>query len=250
MNFNRVQLKEQAKVIIAGSKPKVIYVGLVFLVLSFVISILSAQLTGYTVAEMVQYMEYVYSGESYSALAYLRSIQPPAINHIVGFALSIVYQIVSVGFVIFLINTIRNSGACFGNLLDGFGMFLRIICLFIIEGFFVFLWSLLLFIPGFIAMYSYRQSLYLLIDHPDWSPLRCIRESKAMMKNHKGELFVMDLSFLGWALLCGVPILGFLAEIWYFPYASMTYTLYYEWLRGASTQQSSGSRYEAPPWEG
>ena len=115
------------------------------------------------------------------------------------------------------------------------------------------LWSLLFVIPGIIAAYRYRMALYLLLDHPEMSVMQCIQESKRMMKGHKGELFVMDLSFLGWASLESIPVFGYAVQVWTTPYISMSYVLYYEALRGAETVNDAGNGgtwREAPPWEG
>lgn len=83
----------------------------------------------------------------------------------------------------------------------------------ILTGIFIFLWSLLLIIPGIIAAYRYRMALYLLLDNPNMSVYQCIRESKRMMVGHKAELFVLDLSFLGWYILSAVPFVS----IWVTP---------------------------------
>ena len=48
----------------------------------------------------------------------------------------------------------------------------------------------------------------------------------------QGELFVLDLSFLGWYLLRIVPMLGFASRIWSVPYIATTKALFYERLRG------------------
>ena len=62
-------------------------------------------------------------------------------------------SIVGAGFILFLLNTIRSTGACLGNLLDGFGFFFKILLLTVLEYIFVTLWSLLFIFPGFIAAY-------------------------------------------------------------------------------------------------
>ena len=102
----------------------------------------------------------------------------------------------------------------------------------ILSGIFIFLWSLLLVVPGIIAAYRYRQAIYILIDHPEMSVLECISESKRLMKGHKWELFVLDLSFIGWMILSAPPVLGLFVSIYTTPYTGLTYALYYEALCG------------------
>ena len=145
-------------------------------------------------------------------------------------ALEIMSYMVSVGFVIFSLHVSRDETAEIGNLFDGFGIFFRALWLAILQGLFVFLWSLLLFVPGIVAAYRYRQAIYLLLDHPEKSAWQCLRESGALMRGHKWELFVLDLSFLGWMLLSAMfaPV-----SIWLDPYRAITNANYYNRLVGA-----------------
>ena len=255
MKIERPALKARAKMIIASSKPSPILVGLVFLALTVVVSLLSTRIYGlsFDQATLERYMNAIYSGNADYALYYLEQLRPAPSAYLISLALQLVLTIVSAGFVLFLLNTIRQTGACFGNLLDGFGMLGRIILLNILEYIFIVLWSMLFVIPGIIASYRYRMALYLLLDHPEMSAMQCIRESKRMMKGHKWELFVMDLSFLGWQLIAGIPVVGYIVQVWTTPYVGMSYALYYEALRGAAIYHDAGnggSWRETPPWEG
>ena len=143
-------------------------------------------------------------------------------------------SIVGAGFILFLLNTARGNSPCFGNLLDGFGFGLKVVILNILEAVFIGLWSMLLLFPGVIAYYRYSQAIYILVDDPTKSPMQCIRESKAMMAGHKGELFALDLSFLGWYLLSLIPMFGYAVRVWTVPYIGMTKTLYFEALRSGA----------------
>ncbi len=81
----------------------------------------------------------------------------------------------------------------------------------LMSGIFVFLWSLLFLVPGIIKSYSYAMAPYILQDDhtKDWKT--CLEESKQMMDGNKAQLFCLDLSFIGWALLgmlcCGIGVL-------------------------------------------
>ena len=255
MNIDRPALKGRAKALVTGSKPSPIWVGLVYLLLAIVVSWLSARIMGIslTTQELANYSNAVLTGDYDYIYKHLAPRIPGPAAYAIDLALQLVLAVVSAGFVLFLMNTVRRTGACFGNLLDGFGMFGRIILLNLLEWLFIMLWSLLFVIPGIIAAYRYRMALYLLLDHPEMSVMQCIRESKRMMKGHKGELFVMDLSFLGWAILESIPVFGYAVQVWTTPYISMSYVLYYEALRGAETVNDAGNGgtwREAPPWEG
>ena len=100
---------------------------------------------------------------------------------------------------------------------------------------FIFLWFLLLFVPGAIKHYSYACVDYLLIDKPDLSADETIHLSREMMKGHKWELFCLDLSFLGWALICLVFTVG-IGFFWLSPYVKTARAAFYEDL---------GAEYEA-----
>ena len=234
MELNRQLLKKRAQDKIRTSEPKVINVGLIFVLLASFMSLLSAKVLGANITEsdLAQIYEHMLSGNYDFALEYIQQYVPPFSSYAIGLAIELVMSVVSVGFIIFLLNTIRAASPCTGNLLDGFGMAGRIILLGLMEGIFIFLWSLLLIVPGIIASYRYRQAIYLLIDHPEMSVRECIRESKRMMDGRKGELFLLDLSFLGWRLLEGMAVIGWAVQVWTVPYLGMTYALYYEYLCG------------------
>ena len=56
-------------------------------------------------------------------------------------------------------------------------------------------------IAGIMATYRYAMSVYVMADAPETPVLRCIRRSKEIMHRRKGELFFLELSFIGWSLL-------------------------------------------------
>lgn len=75
---------------------------------------------------------------------------------------------------------------------------------------FVFLWSLLLVVPGIIKAYEYRLVEYICAENVGISPTEAMAKSKALMQGQKWNAFVLDLSFLGWNILnaCTFGILG------------------------------------------
>lgn len=230
MPLDRPALKNRAKDIIRTSRPSVISVGCVMLVLSIIIGMLSSRLMGMNISqsEIMNYTNFFMEGNYESALNYLERMKPPRGAYAIDLMLTVVNTVLQAGFVIFLLNTIRAAEPCFGNLLDGFGFFFRVIFLNLLIAIFVTLWSCLLFIPGIIAAYRYSQAIYILVDDPTKSPMQCLRESKQMMRGHKMELFKLNLSFFGWYLLGALPTLGYALQVWTLPYMSLTYALYYE----------------------
>lgn len=95
--------------------------------------------------------------------------------------------------------------------------------------FFVFLWSLLLIIPGIIKSFAYSLTPFILKDYPELSAAQAIELSKKMMKGHKFDLFYLMLSFLGWGILC-ILTLGF-GLLWLMPYMYTSMAAFYEDVR-------------------
>lgn len=98
-----------------------------------------------------------------------------------------------------------------------------------LVGIYTFLWSLLFVIPGIVKAYSYSMSLYILAENKGKSARECIRESMAMTEGYKMDLFVLDLSFIGWALVTAITF-G-LAGIWVGPYMQATKVNAYRFLK-------------------
>lgn len=91
---------------------------------------------------------------------------------------------------------------------------------------YIFLWCLLLFIPGIIKSYSYCFAPYISMDNDELTAEECINESMKMMNGNKMKLFLLDLSFIGWYLLC-IVTLG-IAILWVVPYHEAARIALYE----------------------
>ena len=91
------------------------------------------------------------------------------------------------------------------------------------------LWMLLLVVPGIVKSYAYAMTPYILNDHPELDAEDCIQESRMMMRGYKWKLFCLDLSFIGWAILCIFTLgIGFL---WLQPYIEASHAKFYEELK-------------------
>ena len=99
-----------------------------------------------------------------------------------------------------------------------------------LRSLFIFLWSLLLIIPGIYKSYEYRMIPYLLAEDPTMTKDYAFAESKRMMDGHKWNTFVLDLSFLGWNILSALT-LGILGIFYVCPYQAQTNAALYEKLR-------------------
>lgn len=94
---------------------------------------------------------------------------------------------------------------------------------------FTFLWSLLLIVPGIVKAYAYSLAFYVKLDHPDYDWKACINESRRLMRGHKWEAFVLNLSFLGWWIVGALCLV--VGTLWVAPYVEATKAQFYEYVR-------------------
>ena len=84
---------------------------------------------------------------------------------------------------------------------------------------------------GIVAAYRYRFAMLNLCENPEIGVMEALNMSKAQTGGFKWQLFVLDLSFLGWMLLCGLT-LGILS-IWVQPYILQTNVGYFQQIKAA-----------------
>lgn len=125
----------------------------------------------------------------------------------------------------FLRNARNGEDLQVGNLFDGFQIFGQTFILGLMQSLLIALWSLLLVVPGIIKAYAYSQAFYIQCDHPEYGWRQCLEESKMMMQGRKMELFILDLSFIGWYLL-GTLCLG-IGTLWVEAYRFAARTQFY-----------------------
>lgn len=70
----------------------------------------------------------------------------------------------------------------------------------------VFLFTLLLVIPGIIKAYEYMMVPYILTEYPDMQPSEVLKKSSEMMYGNKWNAFVLSLSFIGWMFLSALTL--------------------------------------------
>ena len=78
--------------------------------------------------------------------------------------------------------------------------------------------------------YSYFLVPYIAAENPDMTARQAITLSRKMMKGHKWECFVFELSFLGWEAL-GALTMGIFNILYTNPYKIAAFTRYYAKLR-------------------
>lgn len=120
------------------------------------------------------------------------------------------------------------------SLFEGYKDWFRIVLTYFLLYIYVFLWSLLLVIPGIIKAIEYSQVAFILRDNPEISENAAIEKSMAMMLGHRWQYFKLQLSFIGWWLLV-IVTLG-VAALWVQPYVCAACANFYEELKGESNK--------------
>ena len=208
--MDRIQLKAKAKQQIRGN------IGILF-VIALIIGVIS------TVASAVLGFIPIVGAIVYSVL-----ISP-------AFTLS---------FIMVYINLVAGKKPEAGDAFNGFYDFWSAFKVQFFVGLFTFLWSLLFIVPGIVKAYSYSMAMNVLAENPGMPALEAIRRSKEMTEGRKMDLFVLELSFLGWELV-GVITFG-IAYIWVIPYMCATFINYYNAMKPAAEEPVWAEAIEAP----
>lgn len=144
----------------------------------------------------------------------------------IGFIASLLMGAIEVGISRFSVNLANNKdSAKFTDLFSGFNVFFKALGVSIIVVIISVIGTLLFIIPGIIAMFMFSQVYFILAEDNEIGVIECLKKSSNMMKGHKLELFILELSFIGWFIVCIFTFgIGFL---WYVPYYQMTMTNFY-----------------------
>ena len=126
---------------------------------------------------------------------------------------------------LFTKGTLPEAGALFAP----FKQYARTVGAVLLVFVYTLLWTLLLVIPGIIKAYSYSMTFYILRENPEMTAGDAITASQKMMDDHKMDLFLLSLSFIGWAILASITFgIGYL---WLIPYIYTAYAAFYETLK-------------------
>ena len=133
------------------------------------------------------------------------------------------------GYIVFFLHLIRQENIAYEQLFDGFSQYLRILLAELLKGIYELLWATLFIIPGIVKSYSYAMMEFIMEDNPEMTGEEAICESMRMMDGHKMQLFLLDLSMLGWIIVSFLTMgIGFLFLI---PYNYSAHAHFYEDLK-------------------
>lgn len=226
--MDRVAVKRQAADIIKSQKRPIMLATVLFLALILTFSLLSFKLTMPSSEDLLKIGDLASRGDYDGAMRLMNANQPAFRETMMSDLLSYLQAIVSFGYLMLMLGAVRGKEVSPGMLLDGFAFWVPVLLLAIVSRLLISALFFLLIVPGIIGLYNYRMSRYLLYTHPKLGVFSCLRESRIRMRGHRMELFRLDLSFLGWALLCGIPVIGLVAAAWALPRWTCASLLYYE----------------------
>ena len=255
--FNRPEAKYRARMAMRGAYPHPMLVTLVYIALT---GWLVMALTYFVANPFSIALPYLAAGyEVEDVLWYI--FTPGRVGaYLLMELLVALYQWVMVyGYAAYGLGLARRSGPGYRTLLEGFSSLGRALGVSFFTALFTTLWSLLGMVPaglfllagvvmesyplmmfstflvlpgsllGIMASYRYRLATYFLLDDPDMGVLASLRESKEVMIGRKWQLFVTDLSFLGWVFL-SLFTFG-IVGLWASPYMWVTEVNFYHWAR-------------------
>ncbi len=141
-----------------------------------------------------------------------------------GYSLGWIFYFVEIGLVAYMVKFINDEKAEFKDIFNYSKDFGRAIGAVLLQGLFVFLWALLLIIPGIIKLISYSLVPYLMADskYDNVGITDLLKKSEEMMNGHKIDYFILNLSFIGWHILAIFTL--FILEIWIVPYQTTANT--------------------------
>lgn len=220
--WNRQQVKEQAKQIMKRNYWKM-----------FVVTLIASILTGEktTIIERVQ--DFTSNNLSYDSQPIFYSSN----FELILYSFISVASILGILYTIFIGNVIvvgkngyfiknHDENPELGEMFQGFKEnYLNVVKIMLIMELKIMLWLLLLVVPGIIKAYEYSMIPCLLAENPNITTDEAFSLSKQMTTGQKMNLFVLDLSFLGWYFL-GFLCFG-IGALFVQPYDVATFTEVY-----------------------
>lgn len=229
---DRVTIKAEAKQIIrtAQVSPLVItaIVIVICLVLDRLVDLVRYGTPFYSLWFQNAYVQALLSGDSVEQLEGLLLSAPEAAASSFFFTtlVSLFTLILNGGYYIYCMGIRQGLHMPYATLADGLAVAGKLIWCWFQMSVKIFLWSLLFVVPGIIAAYRYTFAYYNVLTDSSLSAGDAIRLSCRQTRGIKGDLFMLDLSFLGWNLLSYITM-G-LADIWVTPYQVLCHLAYFE----------------------
>lgn len=168
----------------------------------------------------------------------LVALVTPAIGRTIHFGVELLadyiimffMMVVLVGCCFVYMKIYKNEQAEIGEMFNGFGQFGRNFLTGVLLMVHVFLWMLLLIVPGIIKSLSYSWTFFILAQSKGPGIRKSIQTSMKITQGHKADIFIFHLSFIGWYLL-GALTAGILLVVFVIPYHYISLAGYYMEMR-------------------
>lgn len=292
MYFNRAQAKQAARESIRRTRPSCLTVMALYVLLTTGVEWLLTAVMGSDLQE--QFLLYIQQGydptEVFHYLLERNGQEKIALFSCLQFVQSIYTLLVAFGLTSYTLRVARNENPGPGHLLDGFLKAGRVLWMGLLISIFTFGWCLVILVPligavylaeynefalnilaglmviAFFVIYAiilrYILADYFLLDDPACTAREAIRRSKRAMKGHRWEYVVLQLSFMGWALLIALasgmaavvmPALGTVvsavATLWYTPYVMVTQANFYDCISASLLGERTSGDYAGPNYD-
>ena len=141
-------------------------------------------------------------------------------------AAGVVQALIGYGFIDYILRAYRGQLGQPQDVLVALRIPVRVLLAYVLKKVIIWVCTLCLFVPGFIAGYSLSMTERVMIDHPELNVLQCMRRSHSLMRGHRFDLFCLHFSFFGWSLLEGLT--KSLSGIYSQPYRELAVCGFYE----------------------
>ena len=231
--INRTEIKAEAKQLIRTGRVSPLVVTAIVLVISYVLNRVVNLVTYGTIFPEIydlQYLQNIFSGmdtdTALNAAAASMTIRDSMASNFLSILVSLFTTVLMGGYYSYLMGIRQHWEMRYDDLFDGLAVAGRLIWCSILMAVRIFLWSLLFVIPGLVAAYRYRFAIYNIMADDSLSANEAIALSCKQTSGMKLDLFVLDLSFLGWTLLSALTLN--ILDIWLYPYMSLCDLAYFE----------------------
>ena len=231
MLLDRKGIKAQAKGIVKTARVSAYTFTLVYLLIIIALTVVNNLFGAETNLDPEVQLQLQQMGIVVMEVPHLITV-PASVATFIGLVVVFAEVVFGCGYNLYHLGVRRGREMGYNTLIEGFAFAGKAILLSVVMEIFIFLWMLLFIIPGIIAAYRYRFAFLNLCENPDIGVMDAIRMSKVQTAGYKWQLFVVDLSFLGWIIL-SVLTAGILL-IWVEPYMSQTYIGCFEVCKKAS----------------
>ena len=183
--LNNTEIKREAKELIHTAQVSAIKFTLLYLAVSLALDLIDSACT--------------------AAVGSVVSVAFVSVSF-VSILINLMSEVLDAGYRCYCLGVHRRERMPYESLFDGFTFAGKVIALYIVEGIFIALWSMLFLIPGIIAVYRYSFAMWNLCQDPSIGVMEALDRSKRQTVGYKGQLFLLQLSFIGWYLLIAAVV--------------------------------------------